>query len=66
MNVIANLEVKNGKVVPVSNGVDYSTKETTFRLRIISDKKMRMADVVSNTKVEAIKKLSEAGYTYAP
>ena len=37
MNVIAKLEVKNGKVVPVSNGVDYSTKETTFRLRILNN-----------------------------
>jgi hypothetical protein len=64
MIVIAKLEVKNGKVVPVSNGVDHSTKETTFRLRILQDSRIKNADVIADTKAEAIAKLQEAKYVF--
>ena len=65
MNVIAKLEVKNGKVVPVSNGVDYSTKETTFRLRILNNSRMMYADVIADTKAKAIVKWREAEYVFS-
>lgn len=65
MNVIAQLEVKNGKVVPVSNGVDHSIKETTFRLRIFHQNRIRQCDVVAPNRAKAVEIVKNSEYEYA-
>ncbi|MBD3195599.1 MAG: hypothetical protein GF317_11115 [Candidatus Lokiarchaeota archaeon] len=67
MNVIAQLEVdsKTGKVIPVSNGVDHSIKEKTFRLRIFHQNRVCHADVIAPNRAKAVEVLNDSEYEYA-